>query len=607
MNYFIFDGESSLDYGVYIGGQNTFNAPQRDVAKVAIPGRNGDIVQDNGRFLNVQVPYNIVVMDSFRDKTDAIKAWLLSKKGYCKLVDTYHPGTYRMAMVAGGIDFETAAYNLTGKTQVIFDCKPERFLDSGDDVFEIGVWGQTETASGDIVTFNGDEDEAFKRIEAAINSTQDLNGYEYPWPAGGGPEGAPESNICPIGGRTEASVIRSGNNLIPQNRRTIVNTGITYTENSDGSVTINGTASSLSAMNLFLYSNANNLVPGQTYHMRLIGANSDIQMQAYANNTYIANAYDTDKTFTIPTDSKNNFVRLRITSGASFDNLTVFPMVSLVPITSYEARYGKVYNVTWQSEAGEVYAGTVDLISGTLSVTGVGKVFDGTESWSKNGTDPAKVFFRYVDSRGPCPEGGNRASSHFKNANVFSSTTETGYSAYTSSEQTNTYVQFRPGLGITELADWKAWLAEQYAAETPLECWWTISEPIVYQLAGQQIDTLLGTNNVWADSGSVEVEWSIDPNIMHNPTRFTSRPKMRVKGNGSGTVTIEGGTIIVTNLNEYVDIDSELMNCYKGAANKNADVALPNHEYPEFHPGANRIEFGGGITAVEVQGRWWTI
>ena len=111
INYFTFDGESSLDYGVYIGGQDTYNAPQRDVSKVAIPGRNGELIRDNGRFLNAQVTYTIVVMDEFRDKTDAIKAWLLSKDTYVRLEDTYHPGTYRMAKVAGGIDFMTSAYN----------------------------------------------------------------------------------------------------------------------------------------------------------------------------------------------------------------------------------------------------------------------------------------------------------------------------------------------------------------------------------------------------------------------------------------------------------------------------------------------------------------
>ena len=133
INTFSFNGKDSWDdFGIYIGGQNTYNAPQRVVTKTSIPGRNGDLIRDEGRFQNVQVPYNIVVMNEFRDKTDDIKAWLLSPTGYCRLEDTYHPDTYRMARVSGGLDFSTSAYNLTGKAQVIFDCKPQRFLTSGE-------------------------------------------------------------------------------------------------------------------------------------------------------------------------------------------------------------------------------------------------------------------------------------------------------------------------------------------------------------------------------------------------------------------------------------------------------------------------------------------
>lgn len=132
VNYFIFNGESSLDHGAYIGGQETFNAPQRDVTKVKIPGRNGDLIRDNGRWLNCEVPYTMVVMDEFRQHTDEIRAWLFQPVGYARLEDTYHPDVFRLARVQGDIEFETAAYNLTGKTRVVFDCKPQRFLKSGE-------------------------------------------------------------------------------------------------------------------------------------------------------------------------------------------------------------------------------------------------------------------------------------------------------------------------------------------------------------------------------------------------------------------------------------------------------------------------------------------
>ncbi len=143
VHFFTLGDVDSINLGMYIGGQHTYNAPKRDVTKISVPGRNGDLIQDNGRFLNVQVPYNVVVMEQFRERTDELKAWLLSTSKYRKLVDTYHPGTYRLARVGEDIVFNTSAFNLTGKTQVIFDCKPQRFLDEGDEVVEISAGSNT--------------------------------------------------------------------------------------------------------------------------------------------------------------------------------------------------------------------------------------------------------------------------------------------------------------------------------------------------------------------------------------------------------------------------------------------------------------------------------
>ena len=80
MNTFTFNGINSGTFGLYIGGQNTFNSPQRDITKVAIPGRNGDLIKDNGRFLNSQIAYNIVIMNNFAENAMAVRNWLLSPK-----------------------------------------------------------------------------------------------------------------------------------------------------------------------------------------------------------------------------------------------------------------------------------------------------------------------------------------------------------------------------------------------------------------------------------------------------------------------------------------------------------------------------------------------
>ena len=52
-----FDGVSSRNYGVYITGQAVFNAPQRDVEMINIPGRSGDFELDKGSFNNIEVTY----------------------------------------------------------------------------------------------------------------------------------------------------------------------------------------------------------------------------------------------------------------------------------------------------------------------------------------------------------------------------------------------------------------------------------------------------------------------------------------------------------------------------------------------------------------------
>lgn len=187
VNYFVFNGESSLDHGAYIGGQDTFNAPQRDVIKVKIPGKSGDLVYDNGRWLNVEVPYNLVIMDRFADHATEIRAWLNEPVGYRRLEDTYHPDFYRMARLANDIKFTTSAFNQTGKAQVIFDCQPQRWLKSGEQSVSIAngdaIYNPTRydskpiiriTCTGDGTLTIGDQEISVDDIGTYIDIDSDI-------------------------------------------------------------------------------------------------------------------------------------------------------------------------------------------------------------------------------------------------------------------------------------------------------------------------------------------------------------------------------------------------------------------------------------------------
>lgn len=132
MNEFIFNGQKSSDYGIYISGSGTFDFPERDIEKVSVEGRNGDLIIDNGRFKNISLTYPAFIRQNFKKNVDGARMWLLADSGYHKLEDTYHPEIFRMARFSSPTNFTTRFLNLSGECELVFDCKPQRFLKSGN-------------------------------------------------------------------------------------------------------------------------------------------------------------------------------------------------------------------------------------------------------------------------------------------------------------------------------------------------------------------------------------------------------------------------------------------------------------------------------------------
>ena len=135
-NAFYFDGKSSLDFGLYISGDQTFNAPEKEVEKVSIPGRSGDLIISHNRYKNINYSYKMFLADDLDHKSRQFKSWILSREGYCRLEDDYHPEEFRLAHFAGPIDFDVILLT-AGTTNLTFDCKPQRFLKIGEN--EINV------------------------------------------------------------------------------------------------------------------------------------------------------------------------------------------------------------------------------------------------------------------------------------------------------------------------------------------------------------------------------------------------------------------------------------------------------------------------------------
>ena len=154
-----------------------------------------------------------------------------------------------------------------------------------------------------------------------------------------------------------------------------------------------------------------------------------------------------------------------------------------------------------------------------------------------------------------------------------------------------TYTVFLARKNIAALAavlrDIKGWLysePDKYHDVT-FNC-----KPFKYSFAGQQ--------TLSADASELTIT---------NPTAFESRPYIKLYGGGlirlmvqpEGRGTSSWG---FAGVDEYIEIDSERMNCYKGTVLKN-DI-LSGEGFPVLKPGENTIACAGNVRRVEVVPRW---
>ena len=131
-----FGGINSTDYNIYITGEAVYDAPERDVEMIQIPGRNGEFALDHGRFNNIEVEYPAGTFDSsqanFASSMASFRNAIASKVGYQRLEDDYNTDEYRMGVYKSGLDVSPVQYGEAGEFPLVFNCKPQRFLKSGE-------------------------------------------------------------------------------------------------------------------------------------------------------------------------------------------------------------------------------------------------------------------------------------------------------------------------------------------------------------------------------------------------------------------------------------------------------------------------------------------
>ena len=132
MHEFSFAGVSCRDFGIWCSGKETAQTPVRDVTKIEIPGKSGDLIIDNGRYRNVRQAYDCFAYGNFMDRFRRFRNFVLLHPGYQRLEDSYAPDEYRIAAVPESFNPEIGGRLRNGSFTIQFDCKPQRYLKSGE-------------------------------------------------------------------------------------------------------------------------------------------------------------------------------------------------------------------------------------------------------------------------------------------------------------------------------------------------------------------------------------------------------------------------------------------------------------------------------------------
>lgn len=190
LNQFTYNGKRSYDdFELIITETPPFVFAERDIEKTSIPGRNGDLLSDNGRYKNVSKEYKMEALaESFPLPllVQKIGAWLDTGANYCILTDTYDPNYFRYACCTGQISFTDKLLKL-GAATLKFDCKPFKYSFEGQKEIRISaatrLWNPEDIAStpyikiigrGNVTLMIGNSSFAFTAIEDYIEIDGDL-------------------------------------------------------------------------------------------------------------------------------------------------------------------------------------------------------------------------------------------------------------------------------------------------------------------------------------------------------------------------------------------------------------------------------------------------
>ena len=370
-----------------------------------------------------------------------------------------------------------------------------------------------ETETGAIASFSdGADDVPIKDLTVAIEPVQSGSGDPSP------------SNVRPISGWTGANVTRTRKNLFRLGSlATKMNVGdMTITPNNDNTVTLNGTNTQTS-INIHLdfgnWGNTPLTLKKQSADYQVTASvivegtvNGELQFYTgYISETGQASQVEipTDtmkRTITVPATALRLRTWFNIRNGVTANNATVkFQVEYGSTATAYEPYQGETYEVDWQTEAGTVYGGTLNVTTGVLTVDRAVITMDGTQRIGHNGT-LSYGGIQVVATPSPAKKlGATNAegllSDKFKIGDIAEPYTFAGRTS-------NANLVFNMPTDVTSIE-----LAKTWFTNNPTQVSYLLATPQTYQLTAHEVSTILGQNNIFADCGDSTVQYRADTKL----------------------------------------------------------------------------------------------
>lgn len=393
---------------------------------------------------------------------------------------------------------------LDGSTETLYPnciwCDSEALRQLIKDLLEEKADAITQTIENvTVATFADGADEGLiKKLLVSIDPIQEGSGDPSP------------ENVRPISGRTGLTVVRTGKNLFLPMASGGQSANVSFVRNNDGSVTFTGQANGTTRTPTI----GEVRLPAGDYILSGITDGSEstygliISDYTTGSQVVLATIYSGEAEFTLTKESLIRVIGRFSANKTGAYNVTMYPMIRFASASdgSYEPYNLTTYSVNWETEAGAVYGGTLDVVSGKLTVDRA--IF--TESGSSNISASQSNRFYITRYDAVRINATNQATEASVISDRFTPTTWAGLSDsnWKCSPVWGTGVAFASA-EITSAQDWK-----NYFAQNPTQFSYKLATPIEIQLTPQQITTLLGDNNIWTDSGNIlELEYTADTKL----------------------------------------------------------------------------------------------